>query len=104
MEVTSFPRSFPDMAWGYRLKKLSRREKTVCRSLGRDCAAPGCGDDAEYISNYSYVSVHGTATHAKRTFCTDHARAFAMRHTLAWPAQAAKVHIRLFDVPRVRAA
>ena len=92
------------MAWGYRLKKLSRSEKSVCRSMGRACAAPGCGDGAAYISNYSYASVHGGATHAKRTFCADHARSFAMRHTLAWPTQDAKVRIRLFEAVRVRAA
>lgn len=91
------------MAWGYRLKKLTRREKTLCRSMGLDCGAPGCDTDAEYLSNYSYTSAHGSATHAKKCLCTEHARSFAMRHTLAWPTQDNKVKIR-FDFDRARAA
>jgi hypothetical protein len=81
------------MAWGYRIKRLTKREKERCRSLGWGCA--GCGGGVEYISNYSYNSANGHAAHARRPMCTEHGRQFAMRHCLAWPARSNKVRIRL---------
>jgi hypothetical protein len=80
------------MAWGHRLKRLTKREKDLCRSMALGCA--GCGEDVEYISNYAYASAHGHATHARRPMCATHARQFAMRHCLAWPAKA-KVRVRI---------
>jgi hypothetical protein len=81
------------MAWGHRLKRLTKRERELCRELGWGCAA--CAGDVDYVSNYSYASVHGHAAHAKRPFCAAHARQFAMRHCLAWPARGARIRLDL---------
>jgi hypothetical protein len=89
------------MAWGHRVKKLTKKERETCRTLGWGCGG-GCGKHADYLSNYSYASVHGHASHAKRPLCADHARQFAMRYVLPWPVRGGKVRIR-FE-PRAKAA
>jgi hypothetical protein len=82
------------MAWGHRLKRLTKREKDLCRSIDWvGCA--GCGGNVQYLSNYSYASAGGHAAHARRPMCTRHARQFAMRHGLAWPARPTRVPIRI---------
>ena len=81
------------MAWGHRIKRLTKREKDLCRSMGLECA--GCGAGVEYFSNYSYTSARGHAAHARRPMCIEHARQFAMRHCLAWPARMAGVRVRI---------
>jgi hypothetical protein len=81
------------MVWGHRLKRLTKREKDRCKSMGWGCA--GCGAEVEYVSNYSYNSNRGHAAHARRPMCGPHARQFAMRHCLAWPARVSRVRVRL---------
>lgn len=91
------------MAWGHRLKKLTRRERIWCRTLGWGCSVATCDEAADYVSTYSYASGSGHAAHATRTFCAEHARAFAMRYCLAWPTPDGRVRIR-FEPQRLRAA
>jgi hypothetical protein len=81
------------MAWGHRLKRLTKKERELCRSMGWGCGA--CDSAVEYVSNYSYASARGHAAHARRPMCADHARLFAMRYCLAWPTQDGRVRIRL---------
>lgn len=81
------------MAWGHRLKRLTKRERELCRSMGWGCGA--CDDGVEYVSSYSYTSAHGPAVHARRPLCAEHARLFAMRYCLAWPTQDGRVKVRL---------
>jgi hypothetical protein len=81
------------MAWGHRLKRLTKRERELCQTLGWGCGA--CDETVEYVSNYSYASTRGHTAHARRTLCPEHARLFAMRYCLAWPTQDARVRIRL---------
>jgi hypothetical protein len=81
------------MAWGHRLKRLTKSEKGRCRAMEWGCA--GCGAAVEYVSNYSYASARGHAAHARRPMCADHARQFAMRHCLAWPSHLARVRVRI---------
>jgi hypothetical protein len=81
------------MAWGHRLKRLTKKERELCRT--RDWGCWGCDVSVEYVSNYSYTSAHGHAAHARRPLCPSHARLFAMRYCLAWPPQVGKVKIRL---------
>jgi hypothetical protein len=81
------------MAWGHRLKRLTKRERELCVSMGWGCGT--CDEPVEYVSNYSYASVHGHAAHARRTMCPGHARVFAMRYGLAWPTQDSRVKVRL---------
>ncbi len=89
------------MAWGHRLKRLTKREQYLCREWG--CGAASCQAALEYISTYAYVSARGHATHARRPFCAEHARQFAMRFCLAWPTRDGRVRIR-FEVPGARDA
>jgi hypothetical protein len=81
------------MAWGHRLKRLTKKERELCRTRGWGCAS--CDDPVDYVSSYSYASGHGHAAHARRPMCGDHARVFAMRFGLAWPTQDRKVKVRL---------
>jgi hypothetical protein len=95
----------PDaMPWGHRLKKLTKREKDVCRLLEWSCGVASCHESVEYISTYSVASAHGHALHKKRPFCPPHARQFAMRNTLAWPTRDGKVRIRLPPLRALSAA
>ena len=89
------------MAWGHRLKRLTKRERELCRTLGWGCGGGGaCEAGVEYVSNFSYASFRGHATHAKRPLCAEHARQFAMRYCLAWPTRGARIRFE----PRARAA
>jgi hypothetical protein len=88
------------MAWGHRLKRLTKRERELCRALGWGCGGAACDEGVEYLSNFSYASVHGHATHAKRALCAEHARQFAMKYCLAWPTRGARIRFE----PRSRAA
>jgi len=92
------------MAWGHRLKRLTRREREECSRLGWGCGAGGCAHPVEFISTYSYVSAHGHAAHARRPFCAAHGREFAMRHTLAWPTRDGRVRIRWAALTGTRSA
>lgn len=92
------------MAWGHRLKRLTKKEQKLCRTLGWCCANRACKAAAEYMSNYSYRSAHGHVAHVRRPFCPAHARQYAMRYTLAWPTRDRQVKIRLDDLLFSRAA
>jgi hypothetical protein len=81
------------MAWGHRLKRLTKRERELCRSMGWGCGA--CDDAVEYVSNYSYTSARGHAAHARRPLCAEHARLFAMRYCLVWPTRDGRVRVKL---------
>jgi hypothetical protein len=81
------------MAWGHRIKRLTKKERELCRSMGWGCGA--CDAGVEYVSNYSYTSGRGHTAHARRPLCPEHARLYAMRYCLAWPTQAGRVRIRL---------
>jgi hypothetical protein len=81
------------MAWGHRLKRLTKKERALCKSMAWGCGS--CDESVEYISNYSYASARGHAAHARRPMCPTHARQFAMRYCLAWPTQGGRVKIRL---------
>jgi hypothetical protein len=81
------------MAWGHRLKRLTKKERELCRSMGWGCGA--CDRVVDYVSNYSYTSARGHAAHARRPLCAEHARLYAMRYCLAWPTQDGRVRIRL---------
>jgi hypothetical protein len=81
------------MAWGHRLKRLTKKERELCRTMAWGCS--GCDRQVDYVSNHSYASAHGHAAHARRPLCAEHARLFAMRYCLAWPVQGSRVKIRL---------
>jgi hypothetical protein len=81
------------MAWGHRLKRLTKRERQICQSMSWGCGA--CDAGVEYVSNYSYASIRGHTAHARRPLCPEHARQFAMRYGLAWPTQNGRVRAKL---------
>jgi len=83
------------MAWGHRLKRLTKRERELCRSMVWGCGA--CDNAVEYVSNYSYTSAYGHAAHARRPLCADHARQFAMRYCLVLPTQDGRVRVKLLN-------
>ena len=68
------------MAWGHRLKRLTKRERELCRARGWGCG--GRDEPVEYLSDYAFDSTRGHAAEAHRPLCAAHARQFAARYRL----------------------